>query len=93
MEWNDQAAAEVPLVYLTDEQILALCDAQLDTDLQQELRTLLVDQREGTLSSPGRERLDRLMQFYGRELVRKAQTLKIAVDRGLRPSNGLPYRP
>jgi hypothetical protein len=85
VDWIDQVAAELPLEYLSDDQILALCDSQLDTTRQNELSNLLADQREGILSKHKQVRLDELMQMYRRDLVRKAQALKIAVERGLRP--------
>lgn len=83
IEWIDQAAAEIPINYLPDAQILALCNSELDVELQQELSQLLADSREGMLNSASQERLDALMQLYRRGLVRKAEAVQIAVKRGL----------
>ncbi len=85
VEWIDQAVAELPVDALPDEQILALCDAQLDQQLQTELSELLAANREGMLSQTRQAHLDQLMQYYRRGLVRKAQAWKVAVERGLRP--------
>ena len=45
---------------------------------------LLARNREGSLTSDERRRLDELMQVYRRGLIRKAQTIHVAVQRGLR---------
>ena len=85
VEWIDQAAAEMPVELLPDEQVLALCDLQMDPEQQEELSDLLTRNREGLLGKQERIRLDELMQIYRRGLIRKAQALKVAVERGLRP--------
>ena len=74
-----------PVESLPDDQVLALCDTQMDAEQQEELGDLLTRNREGLLSSTERTRLDELMQTYRHGLVRKAQALKVAVERGLRP--------
>jgi dsDNA-binding SOS-regulon protein len=84
VEWIDQAAAEVPVDCLSDEEILNLCDERLTDQDQEELSFLLARNREGQLDDTNRTRLDALMQTYRRELVRKAQAWKVAVARGLR---------
>jgi hypothetical protein len=75
---------------LSDEEVLALCDAQMPEDEQQQLSELLDRQREGQLSPADRPRLDDLMDSYRRGLVRKARSLRVAVSRGLRPPLGTP---
>lgn len=85
LEWLDRAAAETPIESLSDSQILALCDLQMDINQQEEMSQLLAENREGQLKETDRQRLDELMQIYRRGLVRKAQALQIAVKRGLRP--------
>jgi hypothetical protein len=84
VEWIDHAAAELPVEYLPDDQVLALCDLQLDSSSQEELSELLAANREGTLTREARTRLDQVMQAYRHGLVRKAHALKEAVARGLR---------
>jgi len=44
-----------------------------------------VRQREDMLEQDDRDRLGALMNSYRRGMVRKAQALQIAVERGLRP--------
>ena len=85
LEWLDRAAANIPLEALPDNQILALRDLQMSDVDQAELSDLLAHQREDTLDSSGRERLDVLMTSYRRGMVKKAQALKVAVERGLQP--------
>jgi len=85
LEWLDRAAMEVPVDLLPDEQVLALRDQQMDDNQQRELGDLLARQREGQLDHTGHRRLDDLMTVYRRGMVRKAQALKVAVDRGLQP--------
>ena len=84
-EWLDWAAIVLPVEFLPDDKVLALCDLQMDAAEQAELSRLLFENREGTLDDWGRARLDELMQVYRRGLVRKARALKVAVQRGLRP--------
>jgi len=84
-EWLDWAVVEPPVESLPDDKILALCDLQMDPAEQMELSRLLSENREGTLDSWGRAQLDKLMQAYRHGLVRKAQALKVAVQRKLRP--------
>jgi hypothetical protein len=85
VDWIDQVAADLPIEYLPDEEVLAIAEKQLDAQTQQELSSLLEANREGALDSEAQVHLDELMQLYRRGLVRKAQALKIAIDRGLRP--------
>jgi hypothetical protein len=86
VDWIDQAAAEVPVESLSDEEILGLCDMQMVGEDQEELSQLLAQNREGQLDDADRVRLDALMQVYRRRLVRKAQAWKVAVARSLKPA-------
>jgi hypothetical protein len=81
----DPDAAELPLETLTDEQILAGCDAQFPADQQAELSDLLADQREGRITPKARVRLDQLLALYEQGLLTKARALQEAVARGLQP--------
>ena len=85
LEWLDRAATELPVESLPDDQVLALRDLHLSAESQQALSDLLAQQREGTLDQSGHSRLGLLMAAYRRDMVRKAQALKVAVDRGLQP--------
>jgi hypothetical protein len=83
--WLDRTAAEIPVETLPDDELLALCDLEMDEEQQQELSRLLAGNREGLLNAAEQTQLDELMQVYRHELVRKARALKVAVQRGLRP--------
>ncbi len=85
VEWLDQAASEPPLESLPDDQILALCDLQMEAEQQEELDDLLARNRESQLNQAELDRLEELMLIYRRGLVRKAHALKVAVERNLRP--------
>ncbi len=85
MEWINRAVAEPSIDSLPDDQVIALSEIQMDEGQQAELSELLARNREGMLSDTERSHLDRLMQVYRHGLVRKAQALKVAVERGLRP--------
>lgn len=86
VEWIDRAAADMPVDSLPDADVLALCDAEIDSSQQEELSQLLARNRESNLSNGDRARLESLMQIYRRSLIRKAQAWKTAVSRGLKNS-------
>lgn len=88
LEWLDRAATEVPVEMLSDAQVLALSDQQMSEEQQRDLGDLLERQREGRLDQSARRQLADLMNVYRRGLIRKAQALKVAVDRGLLPPLG-----
>jgi hypothetical protein len=88
VEWLDRVASDLPVEMLPDDQILALCDLQMPGDQQEQLNDLLIHNREGKLGTADQERLDQLMLIYRRGMVRKAQALKVAVERRLRPALG-----
>jgi hypothetical protein len=85
MEWLYKAATELPVESLSDEQVLALCDMELEPEEQAELSRLLAKAREGKIVPSERIHLDKLMQRYRHGLVRKAEAWQEAVSRGLRP--------
>ena len=79
------SAAEIPVEELPDEVVRQLADMKMPQDQQDELRDLLDDQREGALTEAGRLRLNELMEIYQDGMVRKAEAIKVAVERGLIP--------
>jgi len=83
--WLEQMATELPVEELADDQVISLSNMELDAAVQSELSDLLAVNREGVLTARQRLRLEELMQIYRHNLVRKAQAVKVAVDRGLRP--------
>jgi len=84
-EWLRLAGTEPALESLNDEELLAVCDSQLEASSQELLSDLLERNQEGALDRAEHCRLDELMRTYRASLVRKAQALKVAVSRGLRP--------
>jgi hypothetical protein len=86
LEWLDHASTDLAVESLSDPQVSALCDSEMSSEQQLRLSELLEHNRESTLTQLQREELDQLMQIYRLGLVRKAQALKVAVDRGLRPA-------
>jgi hypothetical protein len=85
LEWIDRAITELPVESLPDEQVLAMCDMQMETEQQELFSDLLARNREGQLNNTEVRQLDELMQVYRRGLVNKARALKVAVERGLKP--------
>lgn len=83
-EWLERVITEMPVETLSDEEILALADLQLTTEQQEALSDLLTRNRESALNAEGRRQLDELMSLYEQGLLRKAQALRVAVQRGLR---------
>ncbi len=81
----DRAAAEPAVELLPDDQVLALCNSEMAVDQQVELSELLEQNREGLLEQSGQNRLEELLRVYRRGLVCKAQALRIAGARGLKP--------
>jgi hypothetical protein len=81
--WLGRLADEMPVESLSDERVLELCNLQMTPDQQAELSDLLAANREHTLGGDQSVRLDALMQTYRQGLVRKAEALKVAAQRGL----------
>ena len=84
VDWLHQAVADPPIEALSDDQILALCDLQMDPEENEKLSDFLARNQEGLLNDEERVQLDELMQIYRRGLLRKAQAIKVAVERRLR---------
>ncbi len=85
LDWLDRADTESGVEVLPEDELLKVCDEQLDDAQQNELRELLELNQEGALTATNRKRLDELMHVYRRGWLRKAIALKTAVARGLRP--------
>jgi hypothetical protein len=85
LDWIRRAGAEPVLELLPDHELLAVADAQMEPIQDEELAELLERNREGELGAEERDRLEELMRVYRAGLVRKAQAIKLAVTRGLRP--------
>jgi hypothetical protein len=85
LEWMDRASTNPPVESLPDDQVLALCQLQMNPAQQSELSDLLARNQAGNMNATDQARLDELLNEYRRGMVRKAQALKVAVDRGLQP--------
>ncbi|MDZ8053947.1 MAG: hypothetical protein RMX68_015010 [Aulosira sp. ZfuVER01] len=72
-----------PISVLSDEQVLALTELQMEPEQDARLSELLDCQQAGTLSEDERPKLQALMQIYQEGLLRKATALSEAVKRGL----------
>jgi len=72
-----------PIANLTDEQVLALTELQMEPDQDARLSELLDRQQAGLLVNGERLELQTLMQIYQEGLLRKATALSEAVKRGL----------
>ena len=83
-DWLERVVTELPVEELSDAEVLALTELQLTAEQQTTLSDLLVRNREGVLDVEARHQLETLMHVYERGLLRKAQALRVAVQRGLR---------
>jgi hypothetical protein len=83
-KWLEKTVSEMPVDELPDEEVLALTELQLAPQQEATLSELLTRNREGMLDAEGRRELDELMRLYEHGLLRKAQALRVAVQRGLR---------
>ena len=80
----ESAVNEIQVDSLSDDEVLALSEMKFSDEQDATLSDLLARQRENQLDSEGRRQLNELMRTYERGLLRKAQTLRVAVERGLR---------
>lgn len=78
--------ADPPLNELTDDQILARCDSQMEPRQGERLGELLEKQQAGTLTTDEQPELWSLARIYELGQMRKAEALAEAVKRGLRPA-------
>ena len=81
---SPQAESYQPVSTLSDEEVLALADLQMEPADDRQLSALLDKQQSGTLTEVERPELLALLQVYQEGLLRKAQALHEAVRRGLR---------
>ncbi|MBM3237168.1 hypothetical protein FJZ31_12825 [Candidatus Poribacteria bacterium] len=82
-DWLDYVVDELPVDMLSDDDVLALTELQLTHEQQVTLNALLTKNREGMLNVDERHQLDEMMRIYEHGLLRKAQALRVAVQRGL----------
>ena len=82
--WLESVTTERPVEELSDDEVLALSELRLTDEQDASLSDLLGQNREGMLDVEGQRALDEMMRLYEQGLLRKAQALKVAVQRGLR---------
>ncbi len=80
----DVAMTSTAVADLSNEEVLALADLQMDATDDRKLSHLLDKQQAGTLTETERLELIRHMQLYQSSLLQKAEGLAKAVQRGLR---------
>ncbi|MDY6802287.1 MAG: hypothetical protein SXA11_00555 [Cyanobacteriota bacterium] len=73
-----------PVASLSDTEVIALSELQMEPQQDRRLSELLEKQQAGTLTEAETPELSRLMQIYRSLLLRKARALRVAVERGLR---------
>ncbi len=69
---------------LSDEEVIAVTELQMQPEQDQRLSELLYNQQAGKLANTEHSELLALMQVYQEKLLLKAQALREAVQRGLR---------
>jgi polyphosphate kinase len=82
-EWLESVVSDLPVESLSDNDVIRLSELQLPEEQQSELSELLSRNSENSLGEQDRRRLDELMRVYEHGLLRKAQALRVAVQRGL----------
>ena len=82
-EWLESVVTELPVESLSDTEVLRLTELQLSEEQQATFTELLERNRETRLDDKDRGHLADLMRVYERGLLRKAQALRVAVQRGL----------
>ena len=77
--------SEPPTDMLSDGQVLALCDSQMEPPQSERLSELLDKQQAGALAPSEQPELWALARIYELGQLRKAEALVEATKRGLRP--------
>ncbi len=77
-------ASDSDIHQCADHEVLKACDLELSTEDDCRLSELLQRQQAGSLLASEQTELASLMQVYQEGLVRKAEALREAVQRGLR---------
>jgi hypothetical protein len=78
-----QSEAIKPVSALSDEEVMALAQLQMELEQDESLSRLLDREQAGTLTQTQRSELLALMQVYEEGLLQKAQAMSEAVRRGL----------
>jgi hypothetical protein len=78
-----EATTLEPVSALSDQQVLALTELQMESEEDIRLSELLDKQQAGIVTESEHSKLQTLMQIYQEGLLRKATALSEAVKRGL----------
>ncbi|MFP5273809.1 hypothetical protein [Coleofasciculus sp.] len=81
---STESQERVSVPTLSNQEVIALTELQMESEQDQRLSELLYNQQAGTLTDAERSQLWALMQVYQEKLLLKAQALREAVQRGLR---------
>ena len=79
-----RAQARATVAALSDEELLALMNKRMELAQDRRFSLLLDRQQAGTLTEAERDELAALMRAYQEGLLRQAQAMREAVQRGLR---------
>jgi len=82
-EWLEKVSSEVAVEKLSDSEVLALTELQISPTQQKLMDEFQEKNGEGALTNDERRQFDALMEIYEDALLRKAQALRVAVERGL----------
>lgn len=82
---SSRADTLIPMNKLSDQEVLALTELQLEASQDESLSQLLDRQQAGQLTETDNHELQALMEIYQEGLLRKATALSEAVQRGLIP--------
>ena len=82
-EWLEKVSSEVAVEKLSDSEVLALTELQMSPTQQKIMDEFQEKNGEGALTNDERRQFDALMEIYEDALLRKAQALRVAVERGL----------
>jgi hypothetical protein len=82
-DWISAYAENLPVEILSNEEILTLCDYELNPLYKYELLQLLSRHRDHLLDLVEMARLDEICSLHRKGIVRKSRALQVAAARGL----------
>jgi hypothetical protein len=82
-DWLEKGSSEIDVEKLSDVEVLALAELKMPPKQQKQLHKLLDKNGEGELTIVEKKQLDEMMEVYEDALLRKAQAMRVAVERGL----------
>ncbi len=84
-DWLEKVSSEIDVEKFSDSEILALTELQMSPAQQKLMDKFQEKNGEGELTDDEKRQFDALMEIYEDALLRKAQALRVAVERGLIP--------